>query len=43
MRQFVESLHRLFVAGLLSEKKVLSLLSDGRISEKEKDYILTSI
>lgn len=40
MRQFVESLKRLYVDGKLDEKKIAELFESGKISENEKKYIL---
>lgn len=40
MRQFVESLKRLYVNGKLDKEKVFTLYKDGKISEEEKNYIL---
>ena len=40
MRQFVESLKRLYKNGLIDAVKVVLLFSDGKITEEEKKYIL---
>ena len=40
MRQFVESLKRLYANGKLNKEKVFTLYKDGKISEIERDYIL---
>lgn len=40
MRQFVESLKRLYANGKLDEKKIVELFESGKISEEEKNYIL---
>ncbi len=43
MRQFVESLRRLYVNGKLAEKKIVELFESGKITEKEKSYILNAL
>ena len=40
MRQFVESLKRLYANGKLSKEKVIELFESGKITEEEKVYIL---
>lgn len=40
MRQFVESLKRLYTRNLINEQKVIELFNDKKITENEKDYIL---
>jgi hypothetical protein len=40
MRQFIESLKRLYVNGKLDKEKVITLFKDGKITENEKEYIL---
>lgn len=40
MNQFVESLRRLYISGLLNDVNVSRLLSSGKITEDEKAYIL---
>lgn len=42
MNQFVESLKRLYKRGLINEEKVIILLKDNKITENEKDYILSN-
>lgn len=40
MNQFVESLKRLYKDGKVTEEKVVELFVSGKITEKEKMYIL---
>lgn len=40
MRQFVESLKRLYVDGKVTKEKVIELFESGKITENEKNYIL---
>lgn len=40
MRQFVESIRRLYANGKLSKEKVVELFESGKITENEKLYIL---
>lgn len=41
MRQFVESLRRLYKAKRIGEAKILMLYSEGKINQEEKEYVLT--
>lgn len=43
MRQFVESIKRLYANGKLSKEKVVELFESGKITENEKNYILEVI
>lgn len=40
MRQFVESLKRLYHNGLIDMVRIVMLFNDGKITEEEKEYIL---
>lgn len=40
MRQIIESLRRLHQKGIVDKEKVFTLFNDGKISEKEMNYIL---
>lgn len=40
MNEFVESLKRLYKSGLIDMVRVITLFSDGKITEEEKKYIL---
>lgn len=40
MRQIIESLRRLHQKGIVDKEKVVALFNDGKISEKEMNYIL---
>lgn len=40
MRQFVESLRRLYSQNLITAKKLTSLLSNKKLTQNEVDYIL---
>lgn len=40
MRQFVESLRRLYNSQAIKENKIIELYSNKKITEKEKQYIL---
>ena len=40
MNQFVESMKRLYKDGKVEEKKIVELYVGGKITEKEKVYIL---
>lgn len=42
MRQFVESVKRLYILKKISEEKVIKLFLDEKITEEEKDYILNT-
>lgn len=39
MRLLVESLKRLYQSGKLDEEKVMSMVSEGKITEEEMEYI----
>lgn len=41
MRQFVESLRRLYLNSMISEEKVIFLFNNKKITKEEMDYILT--
>lgn len=41
MKQFVESLKRLYESNLINEKKVIELFESKKITEDEKQYILS--
>lgn len=41
MRQFVESLKRLYKRNIVDKDKIDSLWKDGKITVKERDYILS--
>lgn len=40
MRQFVESLRRLYKNNKVTKDKVVSLFKENKITEEEKNYIL---
>ena len=40
MRQFIESLRRLYINGMISEEKINKLFNDSKITNDEKKYIL---
>lgn len=40
MRQFVESMKRLFQNGMIDKEKVVQIFESGKIAEDEKNYIL---
>ena len=40
MNQFIESLKRLYKDGKVGEEKIVELFVSGKITEKEKLYIL---
>lgn len=40
MRQFIESMKRLYQNGLVDEKKIELLFFNEKITEEEKEYIL---
>lgn len=40
MKQFVESLKRLWISKAIDDKKINELFISGKITEIEKDYIL---
>lgn len=40
MRQFVESMKRLYQNGMVNKEKVIELYESGKISENEREYIL---
>lgn len=42
MNQFIESMKRLYEHGLIDMVRVILLFSDGKITEEEKNYILSS-
>lgn len=42
MRQFVESMRRLYSGEMISEKKVVELFENGKITEEELEYILNA-
>ena len=42
MREFVESLKRLYQNGLLEMVRIILLFENGKITEEEKDYILNA-
>lgn len=42
MRQFVESIYRLYKNGMVNEERLLDLFDKGKITESEKDYILNN-
>lgn len=42
MNQFVESLFRLYDADKIDVSKIDKLLSDGKISKQEYDYVLSA-
>ena len=42
MRQFVESMRRLYIAEMVSEKKLVQLFEEGKITENELEYILNA-
>lgn len=42
MKQFVESLSRLYKEGKLNVDKVIELFQNGKITEEEKWYILNA-
>lgn len=41
MNQFVESLKRLFERNLINDQKVIELFNNKKITESEKEYILS--
>lgn len=41
MRQFVESLRRLYLNSMISEEKIIILFNNKKITKEEMDYILT--
>lgn len=41
MNQFVESLKRLYERNLINEQRVTMLFKDGKITQDEKEYILS--
>ena len=43
MKQFVESLKRLYDSRKITENKILEMYKSKKISEKEKEYILKDI
>lgn len=40
MRQFVESMKRLYQNGMVGKEKVIELYECGKIAENEREYIL---
>lgn len=40
MRQFIESMKRLYIANMVTEEKIIELYNNGKITESEKCYIL---
>lgn len=40
MRQFIESLKRLYNANKITKEKIDSLFSAGKITEAERDFLL---
>jgi hypothetical protein len=42
MNQFIESMKRLYLNGMIKEEKILELFLNGKISEEEKNYILSA-
>lgn len=42
MRQFVETMCRLFNNEKVNEAKIIELYKSGKITEEEKDYILNN-
>lgn len=42
MRQFVESMKRLYLNGMVDEKKIIELFDNDKITEEEKWYILNA-
>ena len=42
MRQFVESLKRLYSNSMISEEKINDLLKAGKINKEEMKYILSA-
>jgi hypothetical protein len=42
MRQFVESLKRLYRNGKIAQNKVTILFKENKITEEEKKYILSN-
>lgn len=42
MRQFVETMWRLFNNEKVNETKIIELYKSGKITEEEKDYILNN-
>ena len=43
MNQFVESMRRLYKNKKITEKKIVELYESGKITEKEKSYILNAL
>ena len=41
-RQFIESMRRLYMNGLVDEKKIELLFLNEKITEDEKEYILNA-
>ena len=39
MRQFVETMKRLYANGKVDEKKIVELFESKKITKEEKDYI----
>lgn len=42
MNQFVESLKRLYKRHMIDENKIIELCTNGKISEDEKNHILST-
>ena len=40
MRQFIESMKRLYQNGMVDKEKILNLCKNEKITEEEKKYIL---
>jgi hypothetical protein len=40
MKQFIESIKRLYIANMVTEEKIIELYKSGKITENEKNYIL---
>lgn len=40
MKQFIESLKRLYQSNKINEQKVIELFNDKKITESQKEYIL---
>ena len=43
MKQFIESLKRLYDSRKITESKILEMYKNKKISEEEKEYILKDI
>ena len=40
MRQFIESIKRLYENGVVNEEKIIDLFINKKITKEEKEYIL---